>query len=255
MSGLTQPHRDSVASELLVHAYVDGELGAADALAVQREIASNPRLAAEAQNAIALQQALAEKFSPNSVPEHLRRRIDAAVGSTRRFSRPTWMALAASVVLAIALSSTTTSLLFRSAQSDRLLGQLVDRHMQRLVAGQTAEIASSDRHTVKPWFNGRLPYAPHVIDLAADGFPLVGGRIEVIGTELLPTLVYSRRLHVISVTEVPRSLSRSSTLFAPHSVNGFNSVTWTDGDLVYWAISDLNQRELEMFAKLFHAPS
>jgi anti-sigma factor RsiW len=202
---------------------------------------------------LALRQVLAERFPSEPVPEQLRRRIDAAIGKKKTPSRPTWTALAASVVIAIRLSGFLTTLALRGTQDDQLVDALVDRHMQRLVSGSPADVASSDRHTVKPWFNGRLPQAPHVVDLAAEGFPLVGGRIEVIGTTLLPSLVYSRRLHVISVTELTHAQAAANSGALARTINGFNTMTWSDGNLVYWAVSDLNSAELETFARLMRA--
>jgi anti-sigma factor RsiW len=103
---------------------------------------------------------------------------------------------------------------------------------------------------VKPWFNGRILQSPRVVDLASDGFPLVGGRIDVVNKVAVPTLVYSRRRHIISLTAI--SLPKGEALpVSPGPANGFNIVSWRNGDNAYWAISDLNENELSAFAKLF----
>ena len=235
---------------LLVHAYVDGELAAAEALALKLEIDSDARLAAEAENAAMLSQVLSRKFPAAAVPDNLRKRIDAEIGVRSKVARPTWMALAAAIVLSAGLSSWLTWSAVPTGS--HIVDDLVDRHMQRLLASNTVDIPSSDRHTVKPWFNSHVPSAPQVADLSSDGFPLVGGRIDVVNSKIVPTLVYGRRLHTISLTEIPKDLV-SHTRGAPRTVNGFNSVTWTEGDLIYWAISDLNEKELAAFAKLFRA--
>jgi anti-sigma factor RsiW len=122
--------------------------------------------------------------------------------------------------------------------------------MRSLMASQQVDVVSSDRHTVKPWFNGKLPQSPRVVDLAAQGFPLVGGRIDVIGLTPAPTLVYRARQHVISLTALPASLRAGAT---PRPLEGYNVVEWTDGPLAYWAVSDLAAPELEAFAKSFRA--
>lgn len=233
--------------DLLVHAYADNELGPAEALDVERAINADPALSLKVKDVLALKQALAENFPQQALSDQFRKRIDAAIGRQQRVYRPSWIALAASVVLSVGLSSLVTGLVLRSSQQDGLVEQLVDRHMQRLVAGSPADIASSDRHTVKPWFNGKLPQAPHVVDLTAEGFPLLGARIEVIGTALMPSLVYGRRRHVISLTEMPKGQASRDV---PRTINGFNAVTWSDANWVYWAVSDLNKGELETFAKL-----
>jgi anti-sigma factor RsiW len=118
------------------------------------------------------------------------------------------------------------------------------------MAPQSTDVVSSDRHTVKPWFNGRIPQAPRVIDLSADGFPLVGGRIDVIGRTPVPTLVYSRRQHVISLTAIPGGAPATDPRAAQGTV-GFNLIRWSDDGVSYWAVSDLNPAELGTFARLF----
>ena len=128
----------------------------------------------------------------------------------------------------------------------------VDSHIRALMAPQPADVTSSERHTVKPWFNSRLPISPRVVDLAAEGFPLIGGRIDVIGTTVTPTLVYGRRKHVISLSALPGA----SVTEAPpvsQSINGYNAVAWRQNQTTYWAISDLNAAELESFAQKFRA--
>jgi anti-sigma factor RsiW len=114
-------------------------------------------------------------------------------------------------------------------------------------------VSSSERHTVKPWFNGRIAQAPRVIDLASEGFPLVvGARIDVIGTKPVPALVYGRRLHVISLSAIQMANAPTDPTLR-RSINGYNLVSWNDGGVTYWAASDLNPAELVTFAKLFRA--
>ena len=126
-------------------------------------------------------------------------------------------------------------------------------HIRGLMT-QPVDVASSDRHTVKPWFSGRIPEAPRVIDLSKEDFPLVGGRLDVIGRTPVPTLVYQRRKHVISLTEVP-SPGRPDAAPRNQTDNGYNLVTWTGGGVTYWAVSDLAGAELMRFAELFRTAS
>jgi anti-sigma factor RsiW len=109
---------------------------------------------------------------------------------------------------------------------------------------------SSDRHTVKPWFNGRIPSSPRVVDLGKEDFPLVGGRIDVVGQTPVSTLVYRRAKHLISLTAVPAE-SQHELDRSPRSVNGYNVVHWVENGVSYWAISDLEAKELENFVQLF----
>lgn len=248
--GTDTPKQDAA---LLLHAYFDSELDAASALSVKRQIDADPRLAAELAAISALQRVLRAQFPCEPVSSQLRARIMAATGLNRRLpGRPTWAAMAASVLLAVALSSGSTWMALRGPEGDQTVTEIVDGHLRSLMSQRPTEVASSERHTVKPWFNGRIPQAPRVIDLSAAGFPLMGARIDVIGSLPVPTLVYGRRLHVISLTAMPRSSSFLQAM-SNRSVNGYNVVSWSSGEITYWAASDLNATELEEFAKVFQS--
>ena len=139
-----------------------------------------------------------------------------------RASAPSWRALAASVVLAAVLASGSTWYVARTGDDTVVAEEVVSSHLRALLAPQPFDVASSDRHTVKPWFNGRTQQAPRVVDLAGEGFPLAGGRVDVIAGSPVPTLVYRHRQHVISVSAIPAA--RAS---APRAINGYNLVEWT----------------------------
>jgi anti-sigma factor RsiW len=124
----------------------------------------------------------------------------------------------------------------------------VANHVRALMAPQPVDVGSSDRHTVKPWFNGRIPEAPRVVDLASEGFPLVGGRVDVIGHTPVPTLVYRRRQHLISLSEIPAGRTMPASEIA-----GYNIVSWSDGGVAYLAVSDVAPADLNAFAKAFRA--
>ena len=237
---------------LLVHACVDGELDPANARAVERQIAADPALAREREQVEALQRALREKFSPKPLPPHLRRRIEAAVGLQGPRSRPSWQALAASVAVAFVVASASTWALVRPMSGDRIAEAVLDDHVRALMASQPIDVASSDRHTVKPWFNGRIAQAPRVVDLAPQGFPLVGGRIDVIAGAPAPTLVYRHRQHLISVSAVP-SISQLPRGTTRRAIRGYNLIAWSEGSSAYWAVSDLGSEELGSFTRAFRA--
>ena len=232
---------------LLVHAYCDGELDPANALDLERRMAAEPLLAAERDRVMALKRAMA-RLTPVAPPATLRERIERTAGMRRPAARPTWSALAASIALAVAVSSGVTWSLLTpggGVVADEVLGS----HVRSLMAAQPIDVASSDRHTVKPWFNGRITQSPRVVDLAGDGFPLVGGRIDVIARTPVPTLVYRYQKHLISVTA-------TQGLGAPpreRTADGYHVIGWTDGPVSYWAVSDVGLRELETFVKLFRS--
>jgi anti-sigma factor RsiW len=237
-------------NEHLVHAYLDGELDVATALVVERKIDADPALQNLAREISFLKKTLAENFPPEALSSQLRKRINKAVFVRRSLFVPRWGLLAASVLVAVALSS---ALFMMQLRETNLAGnnlELVDAHLRALMAGQPIDVASSDQHTVKPWFNGRIAQAPRVIDLHDQGFDLLGGRIDVVNNMPLPTLVYRRRQHVISLTETPENKS-SPGFFSRQAKNGFNVVGWAENGRSYFAVSDLNAAELESFAKLF----
>jgi anti-sigma factor RsiW len=234
---------------VLVHAYVDGELDPANARAIEQRLASDPALAAERSRVEALRRALKAAFPLEPAPVGLRARIERAVGLGRVAARPTWTALAASVALAGMLGA-GSGWYALSPRGPAIEDAIVSDHIRGLMAPQPVDVASSDRHTVKPWFNGRIPESPRVIDLAGQDFPLLGGRIDVIGEKPVPTLVYGRRKHVISLTAVPAP-GRPDSPPASRDVDGYHVIEWTAMGVAYWAVSDVSEGDLAHFVTLF----
>ncbi len=234
---------------LLVHAYCDGELDPANALALERRFAQDLRLAAERDRILALKRAMGRLKGPVMAPPALRAKVERAVGMRRPAARPTWMALAASVVLAAAISVGATWSLLAPGRGGLIADEVVGNHIRALMAAQPFDVASADTHTVKPWFNGRIPVSPRVIDLAGEGFPLVGGRIDVIARTPVPSLVYRFRKHLISVTE----MQGGGMPLPARAGDGYHVVGWTAGGVSYWAVSDVELDELQKFVKLFQA--
>jgi anti-sigma factor RsiW len=245
-------HEDSA---LRLHAYLDGELDPANALAVEKRMANNPALASEYERIEALQQLVRERLPREAPPFGLRARVEASVGMRRPrtgFSRIqySWRALAASIAVTAFVASGSTSLLLAPQQANLVRDGIVDAHIRSLMAPQPIDIASSDRHTVKPWFSGRIPQAPRVVDLAKEDFPLVGGRLDVVGEAPVPTLVYGHRKHLISLIAVPGS-GRANAAPILSTVGGYHMYRWTEDGVTYWAISDVGTPDLEKFAELF----
>jgi anti-sigma factor RsiW len=257
--------------KLLVHAYVDGELDPAHALEVESRLAADPALAAERERIEALQRVIRERLPPMAAPPGLAARIENAIGKADRrpfFARPfslgaslhrafapspSWRALAASVMLALMVGSSSTWLALRPdmpGPADATADMIVADHIRALMAPQPADVATSDRHTVKPWFNGRVSESPRVVDLANEGFPLIGGRVDVVGRLPVPTLVYRRRQHLISLFALPSGQAPSATS-QRRAIAGYNILTWDQNGTVYWAVSDVAASDLDAFAKAF----
>jgi len=235
---------------LLLNAYIDGELDPEHALEFERRLADNAALANERRRIEALRAAIGERLPREPASLTLRRRVAALVRPRFPDWRTGWPAMAASVAIAFAAGSLATLVAIGPGVREPVPELLVASHVRSLMASQPVDVSSSDRHTVKPWFNGKLPQSPRVVDLAAQGFSLVGGRIDVIGLTPAPTLVYRVRQHVISLTALPAS-DRAAAPIRP--IDGYNVAEWTDGPLVYWAVSDVAVSELDNFAKAFRA--
>jgi anti-sigma factor RsiW len=234
-------------NSLLVHGYLDGELDPAHALEPERALAADPALAAERERAQALSDLIRHRLAAERAPAGLRSRIEATVGLRRARPRPSWSMLAAASVLVAVMASGTTWLTLREPQTDAAEMVVAD-HLRALMAPQPTDVSSSDRHTVKPWFNGRVPQAPRVVDLTREGYPLIGGRIDVVGRVPVPTLVYRHRQHLISLTAVPATGVKAP---ARRTIAGFNVLDWSDNGVRYWAVSDLGATDLDGFAKAF----
>ncbi len=190
------------------------------------------------------------------LPSRLEPRVRAAIGRAARESyvpaltRKPWLRQLAAMaaVCLIAVFGTWTYTRQYDSQM-RIEHDVLAAHMRALLQDSPIQVASSDTHTVKPWFNGRVEFSPDVKDFAAEGFPLAGGRLDYIGGKRVAVLVYRHRLHVIDVfvwpaatpDDVPPRLT---------STDGYNLLTWSHGGLTYWAASDLNATELQQFKAL-----
>jgi anti-sigma factor RsiW len=238
-------------STLLLHAYLDGELDPANALAIERRIATDPAFAAEFKRLEALQKLVRERLPEEAIPPGLRSRIEASVGVKRSRVEPTWRALAASIAITAMVASGATWIARGPQPQDTISDAVVAAHIRSLMAPQPADVISSDQHTVKPWFSGRIPEAPRVVDLSKQDFPLVGGRVDVIGRKPVPTLVYRHRKHLISLIAVPAPAEQALSAAPVRTSDGYNIYRWSENGMTYWAISDLGSGDLGTFVQLF----
>lgn len=250
--------------KLLVHSLADRELDAANALAIEQHMAGCAGCRAEYARVMALRSTITDAGARYAAPPTLARNIEAMLAQESTTApAPTPIrrppAIARHVLslrwwtgAATGLAAGLAVMLFlpQTAPPVNEADALVAGHLRALLPGHEVDVPSSERHVVKPWFAGRVDFAPPVPDLAADGFPLSGGRLDFLGDRKVAALVYRRRLHVINVF-VGRCEVTAAGEMTTGSKSGFNIVRWRSGDLDFSAVSDLNKKELEQFRTLF----
>jgi anti-sigma factor RsiW len=178
---------------------------------------------------------------------------DAARGESSRSHRHGLM-LAASFATVALVSWNLALITFAPARDDDVAREVVAAHVRSLMSpGRLNDVESSDRHTVKPWFGGKIDFAPPVRDLADAGFPLAGGRLDYIDGRPVAALTYKRRLHTVNLFVWPAPGAPDSAP-QPLSINGFAVMRWTQGSMRHWAVSDAAPAELAAFAQALTAP-
>jgi anti-sigma factor RsiW len=240
----------------LLHRYVDGELPVEHLDAAEEHVGGCADCRKLVQEEKGWQQAIRHAGTYYTAPELLRRRIAAmtrrAVASTSTATGTPWRgwAVAASLLLSVALSSAVSTYLATPSAAALLQQDIVASHVRSLQMDHIADVASSDQHTVKPWFHGKLDYAPPVEDYAAEGFPLIGGRLDYVGRHSVAALVYRHAQHPINLFILPSRDAAGAPLAAATSDSGYNIRHWTKDGMSFWAISDLNAAELGDFETL-----
>jgi anti-sigma factor RsiW len=242
-------------TEILLHALIDDELDAGHAREVEDHIAGCPRCAAQLLAYREMSKTVAGADLRYPAPPELRRRIEASLPKTqapnrRAVLRGFAMGSAVSAIAATGL----IAIVLRADDEQRIMSEVVSAHLRSLQAGHLTDVLSTDQHTVKPWFNGKLDVAPPVVDLTAQGFTLIGGRLDYVDTRPIGAIIYRRRSHVINLF-VAQTASAQRHPAKPETIQGFNIRRWSERGLNYWAVSDLAADELAEFADKFEAAS
>ena len=241
-------------AEILLHALIDGELDAGHAREVESHIAGCPRCAAALRDYREMSKAIAEAGAGYTAPAALRQRIEAALPQPRR--APNRRAVLRGFAMGSAVSALAATglvaIVLRQDDIERIQSEVVSAHLRSLQAGHLTDVISTDQHTVKPWFNGKLDVSPPVIDLTAQGFTLVGGRLDYIDARAIGAVVYKRRQHVINLFV---SQTSNAEYRAPktETMQGFNCRRWGNRGLNFWAVSDIGADELAEFVDKFEA--
>ena len=258
-------------------AFIDGELTNGQREAVATHVAGCPACAALADDyrklGPALRAAAYERAPPDlmtRISARLAEEIaeapaqvltDARIAQLPIARPPVWRSVlrqAAVLLVACGLSAAAAwHLTQRSGEQASLARDAVAAHVRSLLQDSTVQVASSDRHTVKPWFTGRLDFSPNVKDVSAEGFALVGGRLDYLAEQRVAVLVYKRRQHLINVFMWPnKDAAAAGTVAIPGAgvqslaLKGYNGLRWNTDGIEHWAVSDLNRQELEQLQKL-----
>ncbi|MFO1210891.1 MAG: zf-HC2 domain-containing protein [Amaricoccus sp.] len=246
---------------LRLNGFVDGELDAAHALQIERHVAGCDGCAAEVRSLRSLRTAVGADGVRWRAPQALRARVQAAIAA-ETLAAPApgrdwqarlraalgflgrWSFLPSAAAVAAALF-----LVLSPHGGANLEGELVASHVRSLLADHLTDVASSDHHTVKPWFAGKVDFSPPVVDLADRGFPLIGGRVDYVGGRVVAVLIYRRNGHLINLFVWPET----SPSHAAVEREGYSMLNWWQAGLTFWAVSDLNPVELAEFRDDFAA--
>lgn len=239
----------------LVDAYIDGELDLVRILEIEHHIQDCPKCNRLYKNQQSLVKTLREGRLYFETPKKLDRQIHNALLKEARKSNfagrlPAGWLTGMVTVLALMLAGWSLfTLLTAPSAEEALAKEVVNSHVRSLMLNHLQDVASTDQHTVKPWFNGKLDYSPPVEDFASKGYPLVGGRIDYINNRPVAVMVYNRRLHVINLFVWPAGNSPAQDIRS-ETIQGYHYIHWTTATMTYWAVSDLNPAELVDFVQL-----
>jgi anti-sigma factor RsiW len=237
----------------LLSAYVDGELDSAESAAVERHTHRCDLCLIEIENLRALAATIensALRFEPS---EHLKRNLQTTIQVANPLARESflgwdWGIALASAVLLVALTWTFGTQWRKSSDERLLITEIVSSHVHSMMANHITDVSSSDSHTVKPWFSGRINYSPPTKDLTDQGFRLIGGRLDYVDNRPVAALVYRRSPHFINLFVWPSADSIHKE--AEFTRQGYNLIHWTDSGMTYWLVSELSLAELKECARL-----
>jgi anti-sigma factor RsiW len=244
-------------SRELIEAYMDEELDPGLSASVEEHLSGCPSCS-EVHTRFREQKTNIRSAAPYyTAPTGLERSVrdalrQAMANETKAAASPgpwRWLAIAASILLAISLSWNLRPSQRRTAEKDLVAQNILDDHIRSLIGTHLLDVPSTDQHTVKPWFNGKIDFSPEVKDFASQGFPLVGGRLDYVMDRDVAALIYRRRQHVVNVFTWPADSTLTSQ--SQFSRNGYNVIHWTHGSMTFWAVSDIALTELTQFKELY----
>ncbi len=241
--------------QFLLPGYVDGELDLVNSIEIEEHLHSCTECSQNYKELLALRSQIQQAGLIAPTPAGLEKRIRASIRkenpAPRIWGTPQWgWALAAILLVAlIVLGTGIRDNWFTPNPGNMLVAEVEAAHVRSLMADHLTDVTSTDQHTVKPWFDGKLDFSPPVIDLSAQGFPLIGGRLDYLNNQQVAALIYRRNKHLINLFIWP-SGEKNAALQTTID-NGYYEFHWIQNGMNYWAISDLNAAELHTFIQLF----
>jgi len=238
-------------ARLLLHAYLDNELDAAQSVAIDRHMQSCHACAALHADYTQLHQSFAHASLYRRAPATLRKQWSAESGTahvTKARRPPVALAMAAGFAAALLIAAPAWWYTLHRGASQNI-DEVVSSHIRSMQPQHLMDVVSTDQHTVKPWFAGKLDFSPRVKDLAGEGFPLAGGRLDALDGHNVAALIYRRHLHVINLYQWPVSASASGPDLAQSQ--GYTVIRWTDERMRFVAVSDVSEGELREFVQIF----
>ena len=239
---------DCSEAQSLLSPHLDRELDLLSSMELERHLQTCSDCRQRSQATVAARAAVREKATYFEAPPALRAKIVASLPASKRtIAAPSWLNAGLAFALLAIVTWSVYSNLPDAHSNAHLADEVISGHVRALMANHLTDIASSDRHTVKPWFNGRIDFSPPVIDFAAQGFPLIGGRLDYISNRVAAALVYRHDRHVINLFIWPVKANESSDAKVIER-NGYNIVHWVTAGMEYWAVSDLSSVDLKKFS-------
>lgn len=250
---------DCTSIEFLLQADLDGELGPEGAATLATHLANCPACQARQAALIRVSARLRNELPYHAAPPRLREAIQAAAAKAATppqrenwlHAATNWLRLLLPVGGAAALAA-ALALIVIVPGGTNITESVIASHIRALQPGHLMDVISTDQHTVKPWFNGKVDFSPPVKDLAAQGFPLIGGRLDFLAGRPVAALVYHRAKHVIDLYIWPTS-SKATAPEQAGERSGYNFVRWSQGDMVFWAVSDVEKSQLAEFVRLWRS--
>jgi anti-sigma factor RsiW len=237
----------------LINAYVDGELDLVRSLEIEQHLQGCSACSQIYRNHQALKAAMSDGSLYYKAPAELRKIIQSAVRKSSKSDTPfrsvlwPWAAIAAALILAAIGAWGIMRVLSASSAPASLEQEVLASHVRSLMASHLVDVPSSDKHTVKPWFDGKLDFSPSVVDLADQGFPLIGGRLDYLDGRPVAALVYQRNKHFINLFVWPSTEAWNEST---DTLQGYNLIHWAKAGMTYWAVSDVTVSDLQQFAQL-----